>query len=191
MPVTSQPYAINSPMVAVYEYGNEKGCSHQHQQGDYAQSVGRRCQCRNNRARSRRIVTAILLAVVSLLLLAFASCLWDVMFNEGSWLNTLGLSEDGTGGAWAAMGGFVKRQSNGSSSGGNNNVFIDRKYYLIVIFVGLVLVLLAAICLSAWCCRGAFQNPLCCPCYLCACCGGLACLECMACGLCAEGIDQM
>lgn len=51
--------------------------------------------------------------------------------------------------------------------------------------------MVAAICLSAWCCRGmsvrllgshkfiidifsgAFQNPLCCPCYLCACCGGL------------------
>ncbi len=59
-------------------------------------------------------------------------------------------------------------------------------------FVGLFLVVLAAICLSAWCCRGtfftlsgscrrltlyisagSFENPLCCPCYLCACCGGL------------------
>ena len=66
--------------------------------------------------------------------------------------------------------------------------------YLIVVFVGLVVVVLLAIMLSAWCCKGkeklvvlnpltlisflkhkkgAFKNPLCCPCYLCACCGGL------------------
>lgn len=64
--------------------------------------------------------------------------------------------------------------------------------YLIIIFVGLFVVLILGIMLSAWCCKGssiqcrrqrhklnvhldagAFQNPLCCPCYLCACCGGL------------------
>jgi hypothetical protein len=45
--------------------------------------------------------------------------------------------------------------------------------YLIVVFVGLVVCVILAIMLSAWCCRGAFENPLCCPCYLCACCGGL------------------
>ncbi|KAG1869282.1 hypothetical protein C8R48DRAFT_114057 [Suillus tomentosus] len=48
----------------------------------------------------------------------------------------------------------------------------------------------AAVMLSFWCCKGAFENPLCCPCYLCACCGGLACLECIGCGLCAAGIDE-
>lgn len=57
--------------------------------------------------------------------------------------------------------------------------------------------------------EGAFENPLCCPCYLCACCGGLgmsffagtghsveinnllflACLECIGCGLCAEAAE--
>lgn len=45
--------------------------------------------------------------------------------------------------------------------------------YLIVVIVGLFVLLVLAIMLSAWCCRGAFENPLCCPCYLCACCGGL------------------
>ena len=55
------------------------------------------------------------------------------------------------------------------------------------------MVLILGIMLSAWCCRGqplcymwtilvkltlpllsgSFENPLCCPCYLCACCGGL------------------
>lgn len=73
----------------------------------------------------------------------------------------------------------------------NNGTFVHNKLYLIVIFVGLFVVVILAICLSAWCCRGAFENPLCCPCYLCACCGGLACLECIGCGLCAEGMDQM
>lgn len=68
------------------------------------------------------------------------------------------------------------------------NTFIHNKLYLIVIFVGLFVVLLLGIMLSAWCCRGSFDNPCCCPCYLCACCGGLACLECIACGLCAEAV---
>ncbi|RPD66424.1 hypothetical protein L226DRAFT_566857 [Lentinus tigrinus ALCF2SS1-7] len=131
----------------------------------------------------------MLLAAFSMILFALVSCLWDAAFNEGSWLSSLGLAEDGTGSAWSALGGFVKRQSDGTSS--NGNTFVDRKYYLIIVFVGLALVVLAAICLSAWCCRGAFENPLCCPCYLCACCGGLACLECIGCGLCAEGINEM
>ncbi|KAI6162659.1 hypothetical protein EDD17DRAFT_1574017, partial [Pisolithus thermaeus] len=65
----------------------------------------------------------------------------------------------------------------------------SRVVYLIVIFVGLLLVVAAAIVLSFWCCKGSFENPLCCPCYLCACCGGLACLECIGCGLCAAGLD--
>ena len=59
----------------------------------------------------------------------------------------------------------------------------------------------------------SFENPCCCPCYLCACCGGLgkllpylfnlfggvtdnlvflaACLDCIACGLCAEGYQAV
>ncbi|KDQ49179.1 hypothetical protein JAAARDRAFT_212312 [Jaapia argillacea MUCL 33604] len=74
---------------------------------------------------------------------------------------------------------------------GNQSTFASHKLYLIVIFVGLVVVLVLGVMLSFWCCKGSFENPLCCPCYLCACCGGLACLECIGCGLCAEGFEQM
>ncbi|KAJ7203814.1 hypothetical protein GGX14DRAFT_461251 [Mycena pura] len=73
--------------------------------------------------------------------------------------------------------------------------------YLIDIFIGLVVVLMLGIMLSAWCCHGApcpslrcrsiVRQPLCCPCYLCTCCGGLACLECIGCGPCAEAVDQI
>ncbi|KAK7002426.1 hypothetical protein R3P38DRAFT_3042927 [Favolaschia claudopus] len=93
---------------------------------------------------------------------------------------------------------YAKRQfdggNGGSGSGSGNGTesdFTRRKLYLIVIFVGLFVVVILGIMLAAWCCKGSFQNPLCCPCYLCACCGGLACLECIGCGLCAEGVDQM
>ncbi|KAJ7187348.1 hypothetical protein C8R46DRAFT_288123 [Mycena filopes] len=79
----------------------------------------------------------------------------------------------------------------GSNSTGSGSTFTKNKLYLIVVFVGLFVVVILAVMLSAWCCKGAFENPLCCPCYLCACCGGLACLECIGCGLCAEGVDQM
>ncbi|CDO72034.1 hypothetical protein BN946_scf184943.g69 [Trametes cinnabarina] len=121
-------------------------------------------------------------------LLVMISCLWNVAYNKASWLSALGLVDEGSGSAWTAMAGFVKRQA--VDNGNGQDTFVHRKYYLIVVFVGLFLVFLAAICLSAWCCRGVFENPLCCPCYLCACCGGLACLECIGCGLCAEGIDN-
>ncbi|KAJ7127962.1 hypothetical protein C8R44DRAFT_873732 [Mycena epipterygia] len=87
----------------------------------------------------------------------------------------------------------VKRAVTGDGTGstGTESSFTKHKLYLIVVFVGLFVVLVLAVMLSAWCCRGAFENPCCCPCYLCACCGGLACLECIGCGLCAEGVDQM
>jgi len=86
------------------------------------------------------------------------------------------------------MGGLAKRAT---GDGAQNGPLVNRKLYLIIIFVGLLVVVILAVMLSAWCCKGAFQNPLCCPCYLCACCGGLACLECIGCGLCAEGMDQV
>lgn len=127
IPVTSQPYAINTPVVAAWESGNEKGCSHQHQQLEHAhESMGKRCQC-NRPTRSRRIATAVLLTFFSLLLLLLVSCLWDAAYNNGSWLSSLGFTEDGTGSAWAAMGAFAKRQSGGSASSGNGNAFVDRK----------------------------------------------------------------
>ncbi|KAI0643448.1 hypothetical protein C8Q79DRAFT_915156 [Trametes meyenii] len=182
MTITSQPFATSAPVLEYCE-SNEKGCTHQFHG---TPAVARGCRC--ERARSRRVVTALLLATFSFGLFLLISFLWNAAFNEGSWLSSLGLVEDGSGSAWTAMSGFVKRAAdNGSGQG----TFVDKKYYLIIVFVGLFLVVLAAICLSAWCCRGAFENPLCCPCYLCACCGGLACLECIGCGLCAEGVENM
>ncbi|KAF4588415.1 hypothetical protein EYR40_009965 [Pleurotus pulmonarius] len=71
------------------------------------------------------------------------------------------------------------------------SAFTKHKLYLIVVFVGLFVVLILGILLSVWCCESAFENPCCCPCYFCACCGGLACLECIGCGLCCEGIQEL
>ncbi|KAI0824380.1 hypothetical protein BC628DRAFT_1322941 [Trametes gibbosa] len=183
MTVTFQPHEIVPPSLSYFE-SNEKGCPHGHNQDSIA---ARRRHCEG--ARLRRVLIAFLLAILTFALLLFISFLWNAAFNEASWLSYLGLTDDGSGSAWTGMTGFVKRQAINNGTG--ENTFIHRKYYLIVVFVGLFLVILAAICLSAWCCRGAFQNPLCCPCYLCACCGGLACLECIGCGLCAEGIDNV
>lgn len=91
---------------------------------------------------------------------------------------------EGTPGFWDSIsGGLLKRAA------GDAQPFVDRKYYLIIVFVGLFLVLILGIMLSAWCCRGVFENPCCFPCYLCACCGGLACLECVGCGLCVEAAE--
>ncbi|KAI5118737.1 hypothetical protein M0805_000066 [Coniferiporia weirii] len=101
------------------------------------------------------------------------------------WETVLGLTTDLGGGL------LGKRQSTGTTTtGSGDSTFVKNKLYVIVIVVGFVVVVILAIMLSAWCCRGAFENPCCCPCYLCACCGGLACLECIGCGLCAEGLAE-
>ena len=55
--------------------------------------------------------------------------------------------------------GAITSSSTGSVSTSSNSldescVLTYLADYLIIVFVGLVLVVLAAICLSAWCCRG-------------------------------------
>ncbi|KAJ6632309.1 hypothetical protein B0H10DRAFT_1976909 [Mycena sp. CBHHK59/15] len=132
--------------------------------------------CHNGRL--RRLLVPFLIALLTLSGLVALSCL----FGDGS----------GTGPTDIIEGLLhVKRASDGSVSSGNESSFTKHKLYLIVIFVGLLVVLILGVMLSAWCCKGVFENPCCCPCYLCACCGGLACLECIGCGLCAEGVEQM
>ncbi|CAE6523963.1 unnamed protein product [Rhizoctonia solani] len=129
--------------------------------------------CGKNKCHSRRlrVLLPALLALVTIASLA----LW-------LWCS------DGTDLA-ADVGTLLWKRQSSSSSG--DTPFVKNKLYLIVIFVGLLVVLILAIMLSAWCCKSSFENPLCCPCYLCACCGGLACLECIGCGLCCEGLDQI
>ncbi|KAL0948358.1 hypothetical protein HGRIS_010941 [Hohenbuehelia grisea] len=125
--------------------------------------------CHNHRLR-RFVVPALGLLLAVGAIIAFISCAGEYGFS--------GMAE-----------GLVARATDPNNP--NQSPFISRKLYLIVIFVGLLVVIILAIMLSVWCCRGAFENPLCCPCYLCACCGGLACLECIGCGLCCEGIDEL
>ncbi|KAG2131123.1 hypothetical protein BD769DRAFT_623555 [Suillus cothurnatus] len=146
------------------------------QQNDHNPNYPCECPSASHRAchksRLRRIILPMALSLLSIgafLIISHCSEIGDLLgalgLNQGYALN--------------------KRQTTSSTSS-----FTSKKLYLIIIFVGLFLVLLAAVMLSFWCCKGAFQNPLCCPCYLCACCGGLACLECIGCGLCAAGIDE-
>ncbi|CAE7231690.1 unnamed protein product [Rhizoctonia solani] len=137
-----------------------------------SQSQGGCCGKNKCHARRLRVLLPALLALLTIASLAI--WLWC---SDG-----LGdLSADVASSLW-------KRQS--STSSGESS-FVKNKLYLIVIFVGLFVCLILAIMLSAWCCKSSFENPLCCPCYLCACCGGLACLECISCGLCCEGLDQI
>ena len=127
------------------------------------------CHEQRKRRLARMLAIIALFSLVALVVVAFASGGLNNLMNC----------------AGSALG---KRQSSSSS-----NDFTDHKrafsplcfgamklmnifqllVYLIVIFVGLFLCLVFGIMLAAWCCRGSFENPLCCPCYLCACCGGL------------------
>jgi len=197
MTVDVQPLSILSPNVDFYlEHSRPAACVDEKQYSlvdvDPHSSLqppahGRHCECA--RTRARRVFTAALLALLGLGTLLLVLCIADAV-SEGAILGAFDLdASEGTvasGLGW--VGDFVKRQAV-DGSGPNQDVFVHRKLYLIVVFVGLVLVLLAAICFSYWCCRGVFENPLCFPCYICAWCGCMSCLECIACGLCAEGIE--
>lgn len=120
------------------------------------------------------------------MLLIFSLCLVTLGICTYLFLTFMDVSYDGFASS------FWKRAlGDGTSSDPNNQSgFVRNKLWIIVLVLGLFACLIAGIMLSAWCCRGAFENPLCCPCYLCACCGGLACLECISCGLCAELAEQ-
>ncbi|TDL21866.1 hypothetical protein BD410DRAFT_789273 [Rickenella mellea] len=167
------------PQAPMYLSSDSQSEKHQSQMPDatasecahYPQSQSR-C-CHNQR---RRKIKAILIALSSTFLIL--ALLGLVSFQCGMF----------SGDNWGD--GLMKRAITSTTSNGQS-VFVKNKLYLIVAIVGLFLVLILAIMLSAWCCRGSFRNPLCCPCYLCACCGGLACLECISCGLCAEGLEQV
>ncbi|KAH7906567.1 hypothetical protein BJ138DRAFT_1162312 [Hygrophoropsis aurantiaca] len=125
-----------------------------------------------HKSRLRRLAVPVLLSLLTVGAMLLLSCLAEVDIFD-----FIGVGDAGI---------LSKRQTTSSSG----STFTNKKLYLIIIFVGLLLVVIAAIMLSFCCCKGAFQNPLCCPCYLCACCGGLACLECIGCGLCAAGLDE-
>jgi len=132
------------------------------------------CQCDRRSQRCRRKLLLLIPAVISLL--AITAFLVFACFTESGSAVIRGAGLEGI---------LLPRQTTGGSTS-SQDPFVGRKLYLVVVIVGIFLVIVLGIMLSAWCCRGSFQNPLCCPCYLCACCGGLACLECIGCGLCAE-----
>jgi hypothetical protein len=163
-----------------YEYSQQQqldglhGCRHTHSHTHHG-------ECENAQSSHRGCHTARLRA-----LLVPAAVLAVFLTGLAAWLCFSSMMAGDTG----LMEGLFRRAVDDGSSNGDSP-FVKNKLYLIVILVGLFVVVILAIMLSFWCCKGAFENPLCCPCYLCACCGGLACLECIGCGLCAEGVDQL
>ncbi|KAF9037016.1 hypothetical protein BDZ89DRAFT_1061713 [Hymenopellis radicata] len=169
-PTVSQPTTTS---MDVYHFEDEKHAVRQHNNACSSCELEANSPChkRCHAVRMLRFLIPLLVVFLGLLALLGLSCY--VRFDPFGFM-------DGT-----AI--FSRAVDDGTNSG---NSFTDNKLYLIVIFVGLFVVLILGICLSAWCCK-VFSNPLCIPCYLCACCGGLACLECIGCGLCAEGVDAL
>ncbi|KAF9221177.1 hypothetical protein BS17DRAFT_786019 [Gyrodon lividus] len=173
--VSTQPIPSLMSVYSVDSFSSEK----RSQQCQIHYDSEQTCQCADSgshrachKARLRKMLLPIALSLLAVGAMLVISCTTDIDL-----LDLIGVGADGSG---VSLG---KRQTTSSS-------FTENKLYLIIIFVGLLLVLIAAVMLSFWCCKGAFENPLCCPCYLCACCGGLACLECIGCGLCAAGLDE-
>ncbi|KIJ19622.1 hypothetical protein PAXINDRAFT_166726 [Paxillus involutus ATCC 200175] len=174
-PVSTQPIPSLMNVYTVSSFGDEK----HPQQCQVHYDSEQPCGCADSsshrachKARLRKMLLPVALSLLAVGAMLVISCATDINL-----LDLIGLGGD----SGSVLG---KRQTSSSSS------FTNNKLYLIIIFVGLLLVLVAGVMLSFWCCKGSFENPLCCPCYLCACCGGLACLECIGCGLCAAGLDE-
>ncbi|KAG8215679.1 hypothetical protein J3R82DRAFT_7553, partial [Butyriboletus roseoflavus] len=198
-PVSTQPLPSSMNAYSVELCNDEKSSN----QCQIHLSSERQCGCSSadsDPARHRACHQARLqrlLAPIALLLLAVGATLAISCVSDIDLYDLISLGADVSG---SPLG---KRQTSSQSS------FTQNKLYLIIIFVGLAVVLIMGIMLSYWCCKGklpsrqgedrtdvhdfpnvgSFSNPLCCPCYLCACCGGLACLECIGCGLCAAGLE--
>ncbi|KAN0078048.1 hypothetical protein V8E55_010105 [Tylopilus felleus] len=178
-PVSTQPLSSSMSAHSVELCNGEKSANQCH---FHLASKGQcACAADSTSARQRACHTRLrkLLFPIALFLLAVGgtlviSCVYDIDLFD---LVNLGADMSGSP--------LGKRQSvtNGQST------FTRQKLYLIIVFVGLFLVLMGGVMLSYWCCRGSFENPLCFPCYLCACCGGLACLECVGCGLCVAAAE--
>ncbi|EIW74180.1 hypothetical protein CONPUDRAFT_147810 [Coniophora puteana RWD-64-598 SS2] len=142
-PIYYQPALSNSMQLCTQdiEASDEKRphqCSQEHQLSgapcDCA-TAGSHRSCHKARLRRFLLPVAISLFVVGGLLVL--SCVSEMDFMD------LLLGGDGV-----VLG---KRQT---SSSGQQSSFTSKKLYLIIVFVGLFLVLIAAIMLSAWCCRG-------------------------------------
>jgi len=178
--ISLQPTAI--PLPTIQPSSNSPSTPHKSQLLD--DSALRHSQCSHSHNRRTPYQTLLKrIAFISTLVFLAICLFWEfIPFGD-----ELGMLREG---------GLFKRQNGegtgtGTGTGNGDSVFVKNKYYLIVVFVGLLLVVIAAIFCAAWCCRGAFNNPICCPCYCCACIGCLGCLEAIGCGLCCEGLADI
>ncbi|KAF8129834.1 hypothetical protein EV363DRAFT_1219624 [Boletus edulis] len=176
-PVSAQPLPCSMNAYSVESYNDEKSAN----QCQVHMESKTQCCCGSesnpsrhracHQARLRRFLLPIALLLLGVGATVLISCVYDIDPFD-----------------LVSMGGSNPLGKRQTTSGGQSS-FTQHKLYLIIVFVGLALVLVAGIMLSFWCCKGSFENPLCCPCYLCACCGGIVCLECIGCGLCAAGLE--
>jgi len=144
--ITHQPMSLSSMDL---HYQDEKrpdvlSCTSHNCQCGYIDSRPHRT-CHNSRL--RRVLMPALISIMTVVTIIFICCVrnFDAMGVFAS-----------DGGVWAVSKRAVV-DSTGSNNGGST--FTNNKLYLIIIFVGLVLVLILGIMLSAWCCRGTLTSP--------------------------------
>ncbi|KAG2346216.1 hypothetical protein BDR05DRAFT_70033 [Suillus weaverae] len=143
--ISSQPNTCTMDMYGPLATDEKRSptCQHNEHNPNYP------CECPSashracHKSRLRRVILPIALSLLSIgAFLVISHC-----SEIGDLLGALGLSR-GHGVS------LDKRQTTTSSS----SSFTSNKLYLIIIFVGLFLVLLAAIMLSFWCCKGVIEQ---------------------------------
>jgi len=168
--VTRQPMSLSS-MDPYYEHDEKH-----HNPPPYAPHD---CECADPNApshrachesRSRRLLIPALISTVTVIAIILISCIHDLV--------TLGVFSADDGVLGLGKRALGARDSSGTDSGSS---FVDNKcafsnfdvnsygtglmqtnclVYLIIVFVGLFLVLVFGIMLSAWCCRGISRSLL-------------------------------
>ncbi|KAG2036543.1 hypothetical protein BDR03DRAFT_444613 [Suillus americanus] len=141
--ISSQPNTSTMDMYGPLPSDKKRSPTCQHD--DHSLNYPCECPSASHRAchksRLRRIILPIALSLLSIgAFLVISQC-----SEIGDLLGALGLNHGHA---------LDKRQTTTSST----SSFTSKKLYLIIIFVGLFLVLIAAVMLSFWCCKGLIKQ---------------------------------
>ncbi|KIM71215.1 hypothetical protein PILCRDRAFT_758934 [Piloderma croceum F 1598] len=151
MPNTTTPHVSRQPisLSSMDLYCDEKRPSPpSYASHDCECTNGPHHECHKSRRRQFLVIVSLIFSITAIGIILI-SCIHD--------LATLGVFGGDDGVLGLAKRALGARDTSGTDSGSS---FVNNKLYLIVVLVGLFLVLVFAIMLSAWCCRGMFTLRL-------------------------------
>ncbi|KAF6751920.1 hypothetical protein DFP72DRAFT_906496 [Ephemerocybe angulata] len=114
--------------------------------------------------RFKRILIPVVLSVLGFAAVTAVACAggfngiyseWTGDSSPVATTSSVGADESSQSAMPQLVGRAAEAVSAATGADGSGSIFVDRKLYLIIIFVGLVVVVIFGIMLSAWCCKGS------------------------------------